>query len=68
MTGRILISFQRQRISKTTCEYLCSKLDKEDDADMIRNISLLTSGQLKALKVKEANILVQHQKENKRIC
>ena len=36
MTDRILILFQRQRIRKTTCEYRCSKLDKEDDADMIR--------------------------------
>ena len=59
MTEKILISFHRPRYSKVTCEYLCSKLDREEDADVIRNISLLTSGQLKSLKVKEANIVVK---------
>ena len=63
--AKILISFTRPKYSNETCAYLCSKLDKEEDAKIIRNISLLTSGQKKALQVKEANI-VPHYSQPKR--
>ena len=61
MTSDIItISFQkRTNISKTTCEFLCKMLDQDEDEAMIRNISQLTSGQKKKLKVEEANILVR---------
>ena len=41
---RIMISFLRSKISKTTSEYLCSKLDKEIDQELIMNITLLQTG------------------------
>ena len=55
---RILISFQRTVISKTTSEYLCSKLDNDEDAEMINNIMLLQTGLKKKLKTVEANALL----------
>ena len=55
---RILISFQRSNISKTTSEYLCSKLDKDEDEELIRNITLLQTGLKKKLKAEEANSLM----------
>ena len=55
---RILISFQRTVISKTTSEYLCSKLDKDEDAEMINNIKLLQTGLKKKLKTVEVNALM----------
>ena len=59
-TETITISFQkRTNISKATCEFLCKKLDQDEDEDLIRNISQLTSGQKKKLKVEEANVLVR---------
>ena len=55
---RIMISFQRSKISKKTCEYLCSKLDEEEDGDLMNNITLLQTGLKKKLKAEEANKLV----------
>ena len=55
---RILISFQRSLISKTTSEYLCSKLDKDEDGEMIANITLLQTGLKKKLKAEAANALL----------
>ena len=51
-TTKVIISFHRKKYSDKTTEYLCSKLDQDEDADIIRNICLLNSGQLKSLKVK----------------
>ena len=61
---RILISFLRaknpnSKISKNTSEFLCSKLDRDEDEELIRNISLLSSGQKKKLKAEEANSLLK---------
>ena len=56
---KILISFQRKKFSDKTCEYLCSKLDIEEDQDIIRDLTHLNSGQFKSLKVKPANILLK---------
>ena len=61
---RILISFLRaknpnSKISKNTSEFLCSKLDRDEDEGHIRNISLLSSGQKKKLKAEEANSLLK---------
>ena len=55
---RILISFSQTKISKTTSEFLCNKLDQVEDELLIRNISFLASGQKKKLKAEEANTLV----------
>ena len=56
---RIMISFQRTKISKTTSDYLCSKLDKEEDQELIMNITLLQTGLKKKLKAEEANTLMR---------
>ena len=55
---RILISFQRTEISKSTCEYICSKLDKDEDGELIANITLLQTGLKKKLKSDDANTLL----------
>ena len=55
---RILISFQRKTLNKKTCDYLCSKLDKEEDQELISNITLLQTGLKKKLKAEEANTLM----------
>ena len=59
MTERILISFQQKAFSDVTCQFLCSKLDKDEDEDIIRNIRMLTSGELKKLRADDANALVK---------
>ena len=58
-TERIMFSFQRKKnISEKTSDYLCSKLDNEDDKDLISNITLLQVGLKKKLKAEEANSLL----------
>ena len=61
MSEKIIFSFnkQSQTIAKSTCEYLCAKLDPEDDAEIIRNLETLTSGQVKKLKSEAANSLLK---------
>ena len=61
MSGKIVISFQRTntRISQNTCDFLCDKLDTNEDESLIRNIQFLTSGRLKKLKVEDANLLLK---------
>ena len=61
MSGNVIISFQRTntKISQNTCDFLCAKLNTNEDESLIRNIQLLTSGQLKKLKVEEANLLLK---------
>ncbi len=61
MSGNIVISFQRKnaKISQTTCDFLCAKLDIDEDEEVIRHIQLLTSGQLKKLKADDANSLLK---------
>ena len=36
--NKILISFHRKKFSVKTCEYLCPKLDADEDQDLIRNL------------------------------
>ena len=55
---RILISFQRNSINKKTSDFLCSKLDKNEDSELITNITLLQTGLKKKLKAEESNTLM----------
>ena len=59
MSGNtIQISFHRKKFSKTTCEFLCSKLDETEDKETIAQLIGLTDKTISKLKVKEANELV----------
>ena len=59
MSGKnIQISFHRKKFSKSTCDYLCNKLDENEDLETIAQLKGLTNKTISKLKVKEANELV----------
>ena len=59
MTGKnIQISFHRKKFRKAMCDYLCSKLDENEDTETISQLKGLTDKTITKLKVKEANELV----------
>ena len=54
----IQISFQKKKFSKETEDYLCSRLDKDTEADLIHNLRELASLKVKKLKSQDANDLL----------
>ena len=54
MSETILISFEQKKISKKTCEYLCSKLDEEYDENLITPVLLI---ELTVRRVKKSLLL-----------
>ena len=58
---KVQISFHRKKFSVETCEYLCKKMDEENESDIIHinNIKGLTDGTITKLLVKDANELVK---------
>ena len=54
----IQISFQKKKFNKATEEFLCSKMDEEQDAELIKNLKILASWEVKKLKAKIANALL----------
>ena len=53
----IQISFQRKKFNKATEDFLCSKMDEENDSDLIANLRILASGVVKKLKLNDVNAL-----------
>ena len=54
----IQISFQRKKFSKATEEFLCSRMDEDNDTNIIANLKSLASGEVKKLKVNNAHVLL----------
>ena len=54
----IQISFQKKKFNKATEEFLCSKMDEEQDAELITNLKSFASGEVKKLNTKIANALL----------
>ena len=54
----IQISFQKKKFNKATEEFLCSKMDEEQDAELITNLKSFASGEVKKSNAKIANALL----------
>ena len=52
----IQISFQKKKFRKATEEFLCSRMDEDNDTNLIANLKSLASGEVKKLKVNDANV------------
>ena len=56
---KIKFSFNKKSYSDLTKEFLCAKLDPEEDAEIISNLRNLMENVQKSLKVKTANALLK---------
>ena len=54
----IQISFQKKRCSKATEEFLCSRMDEDNDSNLIGNLKSLASVEVKKLQANDANVLL----------
>ena len=63
LEDKIKLSFHKRKYSSKNCDFLCAKLDEEEDKELLSNLKNLTSGVSQSLKVKDANALLNKSKQ-----